>query len=278
MTNPNYKTPLRVSVSSWALHPLLNRAYPGRPGDPDGTMFENKGDAPLTLLEVPAHLAKLGIHTMELCHFHLPSRDDSYLAEFQEALKSVDVELWSLLIDEGDLVHPEHHARDFEWVKEWVDTATALGAKHARIIAGKQPPTPQNLALSRDALSHLADYVEGSGLRLFTENWFALLPTAEVLNPFLESLEGRIGLCFDFGNWSGDSKYEELTKIAHLAESCHAKCFFGENAVPNRDDFLRCIEITRHADFSGPYTLVAADAGDVWGTIAVQRDLLLSTF
>ena len=85
-------------------------------------------------------------------------------------------------------------------------------------------------------------------------------------------------MCFDFGNWSGESKYEELTKIAHLAESCHAKCFFGENAQPNREDFLRCVEITRQADFSGPYTLVAADAGDVWGTISVQRDLLLSTF
>ena len=269
-----YKTPKRVSVSTWALQPLLNRAFPGRPGAPNGVMFETQGGSKLSLLEVPAFLADLDIHTMELCHFHLPSREAAYLAEFRSALDAAGVTLWSLLVDEGDLTHPEHADRDFEWVKGWLDTAIEMGVKRARVIAGKQPPTAETLALGRDALLRLADHVEGSGLRLFTENWFALLPDAAVLNPFLASLDGRVGLCFDFGNWGGESKYRELEKIASLAESCHAKCFFRESGEPDTNDFLRCIEITQNEDFSGPYTLVAAEAHDVRGTLIQQRDLL----
>ncbi len=274
MTGLPIKTPLRVSVSSWALHPLLNRAFPGRPGDPNGVMFEPSGEPKLSLLEVPAKLSALDIKTMELCHFHLPSQSASYLAEFRSALDSAGVELWSFLIDEGDLTHPTEGGVHARWIEDRLETALALGAKRSRIIAGKQSPTSENLAISRNALLRFADRVQGTGLRLLTENWFALLPNAAVLNPFLESLRGNAGLCFDFGNWSGASKYDELTKIAPAAESCHAKCPFDEAGYPNTEDFFRCLEITRAARFSGPYTLVASDANDVWGTLALQRDLL----
>jgi len=63
------------------------------------------------------------------CHFHLPSRSPGYLEQFWEAREAAGVELWNLLIDDGDIIHPEHAERDCDWVVEWADTAAELGAK-----------------------------------------------------------------------------------------------------------------------------------------------------
>ena len=37
-------------------------------------------------LELPARVAEFGIHTLEICHFHLPSVEKSYLAGLRAAL------------------------------------------------------------------------------------------------------------------------------------------------------------------------------------------------
>jgi hypothetical protein len=66
------QTPLRVSVSTWALHELIGTVAAGRPGDPDGRLMPPRDSGSLDLLHVPRELAGRGIQTMELCHFHLP--------------------------------------------------------------------------------------------------------------------------------------------------------------------------------------------------------------
>jgi hypothetical protein len=86
-------------------------------------------------------------------------------------------------------------------------------------------------------------------------------------------LGDRAGLCFDFGNWSGPSKYDNLKQIVHLAESCHAKCNYADGQ-PDFEDFRRCIEITREVEFNGPYTIVHGEPGDPWPSIAAQLDVL----
>ena len=49
---------------------------------------------PISLLELPARVAEFGIRTLEICHFHLPSVEKTYLAELRAALASADVELF----------------------------------------------------------------------------------------------------------------------------------------------------------------------------------------
>jgi sugar phosphate isomerase/epimerase len=70
----------------------------------------------VSLLELPARLAEFGVHTLEVCHFHLPSRDAQYLAALRGAMEAANVELWSLLIDDGDLSHAENGARDAQHI------------------------------------------------------------------------------------------------------------------------------------------------------------------
>jgi sugar phosphate isomerase/epimerase len=265
----------RLSVSTWSLHRLLGPVYWDSPAKPYETPETPYGDGCMTLLEVPQRIADLGIRTLEICHFHLPSREAAYLNQLRAALDEAGVELFSLLIDDGDITHPEQGARDAAWIGGWLETAGALGARCARVIGGK---TVDDDALNRSkaGLRQLADVAERHGVRLMTENWFSLLSKPSAVHEVLEALDGRVGLCADFGNWKGLNKYADLEAILPLAESCHAKCAFSASMEPDTEDFLHCLELARQAGFKGPYTLIYdGPSDDEWAGIKLERQLVL---
>jgi sugar phosphate isomerase/epimerase len=229
------------------------------------------GNGSIDLLDVPRLMHEQGFHTLELCHFHVPDTSASYLRKLRANLHQNQIELWSLLIDDGDIAHPDHGDRDAAWTREWIDRAETLGSKCVRISGGKQPPTERTLGQVIEQLGALGAYAAVRGVNALTENWHETMSSPEVVKRVVD--ETCVGLCFDFGNWSGPDKYKRLEEIAPLATSCHAKCEYV-NGQPNRDDFCRCLEITKQANFDGPYTLVHGEPGRVWKELAEQRELL----
>ena len=265
-------TKARLSVSSWSLHKTLGS--PSFYGVEGSIAVETHNNGTLSLLELPQALADFGINTLEIVHFHLPSRDDSYLADLKDALEDANVELFSLLIDDGDITHPGNSERDVAWIAEWLEVATKLGSKRVRVIAGKQALTPEALALSIKGLRELAAKADSLGLKLMTENWFETTSTVEAVTQIMEGLEGRVGLCLDFGNWKGEDKYERFEQIAAYAESCHTKAFF-ENGVIDSEDYEKCLTITQNANFAGPYTLIFDSPEPAeWEGLAVERAIV----
>jgi sugar phosphate isomerase/epimerase len=265
----------RVSVSTWSLHRTLGD--PVKYGAEQGTNIpvETHGRGSLSLLELPAHLAEFGIHTLEICHFHLPSLDKGYLAELRAALEAAHVELFSLLVDEGDMTHPQLAEQNWQWIASWVDVAAQLGAKRMRAVAGRSQPSAETVDMSVRGLQRLVERTQAQGLRLMTENWLELLSSPDVVRQVFERLEGNVGLCFDFGNWGGPTKYEALQQIVQWAESCHAKAHFEPAGEMDRVDYERCFEITRMAGFSGPYTLIydGPDA-DEWRGLQREKEVV----
>ncbi|GCE30482.1 sugar phosphate isomerase [Dictyobacter alpinus] len=266
----------RLSVSTWSLHRTLgDYAVYGPDTENPSSLTDTDKHGQLTLLELPARLAAFGISTLEICHFHLPSLDTGYLKELRATLQQEQIELFSLLIDEGDITHPTNGERDQAWVSSWIEIAGQLGAKRARAIAGKTTPTAANLQTSIQRLRQLANHAEEQGVRLMTENWFGLLSQPVAVRTVFEQLEDHVGLCFDFGNWSGPTKYEALTSIAPYAESCHTKAHFSANDELDKDDYIRCLDITRAAGFSGPYTLIYDGPNpDEWHGLSRERELV----
>ncbi len=234
-------------------------------------MSPTEGD--LSLLDVPALLKEHGIQTMELCHFHLPAVDADFYSQFRTAMIENEIELWSLLIDDGDITDPENGDRDREWIESWIDRASHLGAKCVRVIGGKQPTSPAVLERSIEQLQKLSEYAEDKCVQVLTENWQETLSTPAALSVVLDDLRGDVGLCFDFGNWSGPTKYKDLGLIVKYATSCHAKCQYIDGQ-PDVADFETCLKITQDHGFEGPYTLVHGEAGRVWESIDEQVELL----
>jgi len=267
----------RIAVSTWSLHRLMGTTYPhDLTTDALGPMTETYGPVGESLLDLPAALHNHGYHRMELVSFHLPSREPTYLDELKGSLRDSGVGLQTLLIDAGDVTDPVHGARDQAWIARWIETANALGAEHARIIAGKQKPTREALDRSVAALRSLADGNAGSSVRLTTENWFDLLPSPAEVDYVLDKLGGRVGLLGDFGNWKGPGKYADLGKIMGRSELCHAKASFT-GGVLDADDFGKCVDLSEAAGYAGPYTLIFdSETPGEWHGLGIERDFIVN--
>lgn len=263
----------RLSVSTWSLHHALGAPDFTGPQDGHAVAVAAHSGGELSLLDLPARISAFGINTLEICHFHLPARDAEYLSQLRAALEAANVELWSLLIDDGDITSPQNAQRDEAWISDWFPVAQQLGAKNVRVIAGKQATSEQTLKQSIAALQRLAQQAKSRGLRLTTENWFDTLATPASVLQVLDALNGDLGLCLDFGNWSGPDKYDKLRQIAPRAQSCHTKAPFRDGKM-DEADFRRCLQITREAGFAGPHTLIYDSGGDEWRGLAAEREMV----
>ena len=267
----------RIAVSTWSLHRLLGTTFPHDLTTLEvGPMAETYGEGEETLLGLPSVLANHGYHRLEIVSFHMRSRDPIYLGELRDQLRIADVTLQTLLIDAGDISHPEYGARDQAWIAGWIETANELGAQNARIIAGKQKPTRDALDRSVKALTALADGNAGSPVRLVTENWFDLLAEPAHVNFLLDKLDGRIGLLADLGNWSGPGKYADLASIMPRAELCHAKASFIDGDL-DEADYGQCVALAEAAGYKGPYTLIFdSEIPGEWHGLGIERDFITS--
>lgn len=265
----------RLSVSTWSLHRQLGSPDFYGPEEGKQIPFATHGRGECSLLELPARVAEFGINTLELCHFHIPSLDKGYLNELRGALDAANVELFSLLIDHGDITHPEYADRDLAWIGEWIETAELLGASCARAIAGKADSSAEALEMSGNGLQTLAERAEENGVRLMTENWFSVLSTPENVLTLLDRLDGDVGFCLDFGNWQGETKYADLKAIAPRADSCHTKAHFLAPGEMDAEDYIRCLDLTQDAGFSGPHTLIYDGPGDdEWDGLTIEREVV----
>ncbi len=262
----------RFAVSSWSLHRRLGVMHPHNlDSDRVGPAEPAWGEGDISLLQLPAEVAANDISRLEICSFHLPSRDRAYLSELKSALYSSGIRLQTLLIEAGDLSDPRTAARDAAWISGWVEVAAELGAENARIIAGKQKPTSEALDLSARGLREIARRNAGSPVRLVTENWFDLLPAPEQVHELLEKTDGMIGLNGDFGNWTGSGKYDALARILGLATLCHAKASFADGAMDG-EDYGRCVDVAEAAGYAGPYTLIFdSDQPGEWKGVSIEH-------
>ncbi len=271
---------MSFSVSTWSLHRALGPMYES-PNGATGALTPQTpwGTGTWNLLEVPAEMKRRGITHLEVCHFHFPRTDDAYLADFRAALDAHGIRLFSVLIDAGDVSNPdpERRARDLDWIRGWIEVAARAGAENVRVIAGDAAhDDPSGLDRSVNAFRQLAAFAEAHGVRVMTENFHALSSCPDTLNTLLERLDGKIGLCADFGNYKGPDKYEHLGIILPRADSVHAKADFAEDGTMDRDDFDRCLHLTRAVEFTGPYTLIFEGPGDEWDGVSRIREEIVS--
>ena len=255
-----------LAVSSWSLHRTLGSSFPGL--DPHGPRNAQAtyGQGDLDLLTTPAALAAAGIPNLEICHFHFPSTEPTYLAQLKQRLDTAGVRLLTILVDAGDITSPDAAQRDADLrhIQGWIDVAATVGAQRVRVIAGDAAPDAAGMAVQASiaGLAELAAHARSRGVEVITENWHALALDPPSLLHILDGLEGAVGLCADFGNFGGDERYPKLQTILPRATSIHAKADFSAEGVMDEEGFRRCLDLAHAADFKGSYVLIFEGPGD----------------
>lgn len=246
----------RIAVSTWSLHRYLGMSYPHdlttltiQPGEPTW------GDGEESLLGVPSALRRHNIGIVDICSFHLRSLDPIYLNELKASLDASNVTLQMLQIDAGDITDPVTGQRDLKWTAHWLDVANALGAKYARVIAGRQPASSEALERSAQGLLTLAAHNAGSPVRILVENWFELLDHPADVHALFDKLNGKVGLNVDTGNWRGTRKYADLAAIFAPAELCYVNPIFNDGLL-DADDLEKVLTIADGAGYTGNFTLI----------------------
>jgi sugar phosphate isomerase/epimerase len=231
----------------------------------------------ISLLELPAVLAKKGFRSLEVCHFHFPDTSEAYLQELKHSFMEAGLRFYTLLIEYGDISSSDDLRRqsDIEWIKGWIDIAARAGAERVRVIAGDAEPMDQ-VALMRsvDAFRELSSYAAAQRVRVVTENFHSLTSTADNCLALLEECGELLGLTSDYGNFKGTEKYGELVKTIPYSESIHAKALTNADGYPDEAEFIRCMEIAKQAGYEGPITLVYDGSGDMWEGIERIRRLV----
>ena len=242
------------TVSTWSLHRTLGQYVAPDSGALGGPCREGASEpVGMALLDLPAALRHHGYDTLQICHFHLPSRSPEYLASVRTSLRNAGVTLDALLVDDGDLTDPAHADQVEAWMGEWLETATALGAQRVRLMVGDADPTPEVIRASAGRLQRLA--AAHPAVRIVVENWTGVLQDARSVQAVLEATGGDVGLLIDLGNWRGPERFSELERIAPLAETCHAKCRFT-GSDPDVAEFQRGVQVLKDAGYSGPMALI----------------------
>ena len=261
-----------IAVSSWSLHHLLGVTYENGPGTLAPLVrHETFGPAKIEMTQFPKELSIRGFNRVELCHFHLASQVPAYLQATGAMFRANGVAIQTLLIDDGDITNPLTRGRDMKWIESWIHSASHLGAKHARVIAGKSKPSDEALQMSVEGLKVLAELGQKLGVRVVTENWFDLLSSPNEVHYVLDSVGDSLGFLADTGNWGGPSKYKNLKDVFSRAELCHAKAHFAPGLVIDGDDFDACLKAARASNYAGPHTLVFEDKGDEWRGLEIER-------
>ncbi|MDE2446949.1 MAG: sugar phosphate isomerase/epimerase, partial [Alphaproteobacteria bacterium] len=261
-----------IAVSSWSLHHMLGLTYDNGPGASVPAKRRDTFGAPrISLEDVPAALAARGYHRLELCHFHLASQDAGYLKKIRDAFAADNVIIQTLLIDDGDITKAETRPRDMAWIQSWIHSAAVLGAKYARVIAGKSQPSDEALQMSVEGLKVVSELGAKLGVRVVTENWFDLLSGPKEVHYVLDSVGKNLGFLADTGNWHGASKYSDLASIFARAELCHAKASFLAEKKIDEPDFAACLKAAWVAKYQGPFTLIFDSAGEEWDGLEIER-------
>lgn len=271
-----------LSVSTWALNQHLGPLRWTRWDTSLRRPVSQPEDRPrtCTLEELPRRLADMGLGACELGHFHLPPLEEitpGYADEVRQAFAAAGVQLWSLLVDYGDLssADPRRRDADRQYLAGWIGVAAGLGARHVRLVAGDgSPDDPAAIERSVEALGALADFAAQQGVAVLTENFRRLCSTADVCTLVCERLPGRVHLTADFGNFPKPARHASLRAILPYARSIHAKADTRPDGQPDDVEFGRLLDLAADAGFDGAYTVVYEGPGDQWAGVAATADLI----
>lgn len=269
----------RLSISSWSLHRCLGPLHWTIWNEETNRQETNVEDQPceFPLLELPQIALERGLAALEICHFHFPSRNKTYLTQLKHAFEDAGITFHTLLVDYGDISSPDPVRRysDIEYLKGWIDTAQAAGALAIRIVAGEQPAgNKEAIARSIEALQQLREYATDKNVEIVTENFRSLTSTVSSWSSIVTGEQHSFATIVDFGNFSMHEKEDGIRYGAPFAHSIHAKPEYTLEGDINVESFYMLLTILAEMDCTVPISIIYDREGNMWDGIERIQNII----
>jgi hypothetical protein len=293
----------RLALSTWSLHEQLG---PRRLTKRDDKGVKQPHQIPhpqtMTLLEFLAQVRpKVDVDQVELCAFHVPSREPGYVAELKDALKRNELSVISMPIDAGNISveNPGWREDDLAEIEEWMDFAADLGAKYVRsnassYVARDEPLAPLDVTI--DSYRRLADRAAARGMQMTIENHGGLTTDPEVIVRIVEAVgPAKLKVCLDTGGFppvagrqgspepptdlDPEPLYKDLARIAPYTGIVHAKTVWFDAAGRHLAfDAHHTLRIARDAGFAGPVSIEYGGGVDEWTNALRTKRIIEEVF
>jgi sugar phosphate isomerase/epimerase len=254
----------RLSVTSWPF-----RAYMETPGNHDRDRSKPGMDAK----DFAAMAAeRFGIHNINPLSGHFSSTEPAYLEELRNAVAKAGSHIVDLGHGGRPFYHPDKAKRQaaIDYGKKGVDIAVRLGCPSVRQHLNSVPGVKEDVDLTAQSLSELAEYGEKKNIVINLENdapvgegpFFLVAVMQKVRSPYLRGLP-------DFANSMNPSGDAELNykgvaaMFRHVFNMAHVKtAYAAENGKVYEVDLARLFGIAKQAGYRGYFSMEADMPGD----------------
>jgi hypothetical protein len=280
---------MEIALSTWSLHEQLG---PRRLTKRDANGVKQPHEIPhpqtMSLLDFLAQVRpKVGVDKVEICAFHVPSREPAYVAQLKEALKKNELSVISMPIDAGNIsvADPAWLADDLTEIEEWMELAAGLGAKYVRAnassyVARDEPLAPLDVTIA--SYKRLAERAAARGMQMTIENHGGITTDPEVIVRIVEAVgPERLKVCLDTGGFppvagrQGNPVpptdmdpaplYRDLKRIAPYTGIVHAKTvWFDSQGKHLAFDAHHTLRIVKETGFNGPVSIEYGGGVDEW--------------
>ncbi|MBS4196282.1 sugar phosphate isomerase/epimerase family protein [Lederbergia citri] len=200
------------------------------------------------------------------------------LDDVKAALEKHGVQVLNMPIDYGNIsgLDEEKRKSDLEVIKSWIDVASYLGSKGARVNTGQQPEDVFDLSITANSYRELAEYAETKGVALVLENHGGMSADPKNIIKLFEMVNHpNFRICPDFGNFDPDIRYEAIDMIFNNPILVHAKTYeFNEDGSHVQFDFEKCMAIAKKHNYDGYYSVEFEGPGDQREGVQKTIDLL----
>lgn len=252
---------MKIGNSTWSFHRLFEQ------GSMDAFSF-------------PSECKQFGISSLEYVEDHVGGTDREHLDQLKQIIRKANCEIVAIAIND-DLTYSDPKAAEeqVEHVREWLNIASYLGAKVARIFTGGADTADPEAAVQRviNNIKKLLDTAEETGVELVLENHGGLSGTPEYIEKIVKGVDSiYFGTCPDFGNFPESvDRYEGLKLLVPYAKHVHAKALnFNSSGEESCFDFRRILGILRQVGYDGTLSIEFEGSGDEREGVRLAADLI----